>query len=87
MRNLVIEKPKKVEVQSEDLASVSHGANSEIINEEEIRDVEDGLPQHIPEGMPRTNRLDKMTREQAVWAIKNGDAWIAYLKKYGGEIL
>ena len=37
----------------------------------------------IPEGMPLTNHLDKMTREQAVWAIRNGDAWIAYLKTKG----
>lgn len=35
----------------------------------------------IPEGMPLTNRLDRMTTEQAVWAIRNGDAWIAYLKE------
>ena len=34
----------------------------------------------IPDGMPLTNRLDRMTREQATWAIRNGDDWIAYLK-------
>lgn len=39
----------------------------------------------IPAGMPLTNRLDKMTRAQAVWAIQNGDAWLAYLKANGGE--
>lgn len=40
----------------------------------------------VPEGMPLTNRLDKMTTEQARWAIRNGDAWLAYLKAKGGEI-
>ena len=35
----------------------------------------------LPAGMPLTNRLDKMTSEQARWAIENGDAWIAYLKE------
>ena len=35
----------------------------------------------IPAGMPLTNRLDKMTPDQAIWAIENGDAWIAYLKE------
>lgn len=35
----------------------------------------------IPDSMPLTNRLDLMTPEQAIWAIQNGDAWIAYLKK------
>ena len=35
----------------------------------------------IPAGMPRTNRLDQMTPDQARWAIENGDAWIAYLKE------
>ena len=40
----------------------------------------------VPEGMPLTNRLDKMTVEQAIWAIRNGDAWLAYLKAKGGEI-
>ena len=35
----------------------------------------------IPVGMPLTNRLDKMTTEQAKWAIRNGTAWIAYLKE------
>ena len=37
-------------------------------------------PFTIPDGMPMTNRLDKMTTEQAKWAIRNGTAWIAYLK-------
>ena len=35
----------------------------------------------MPENMPLTNRLDKMTRYQAIWAIENGDAWIAYLQE------
>ena len=35
----------------------------------------------IPEGMPHTNRLDRMTTQQAKWAIQNGDAWNAYLKE------
>ena len=35
----------------------------------------------MPGNMPLTNRLDKMTIEQARWAIENGDAWIAYLKE------
>ena len=35
----------------------------------------------LPAGMPLTNRLDKMTRYQAIWAIENGGAWIAYLKE------
>ena len=35
----------------------------------------------IPEGMPLTNHLDKMTKVQAIWAIRNGTAWIAYLKE------
>ena len=35
----------------------------------------------MPGNMPLTNRLDKMTRDQAIWAIENGDAWIAYLKE------
>ena len=33
----------------------------------------------IPENMPLTNRLDKMTREQAIWVLQNGDAWVEYL--------
>ena len=35
----------------------------------------------IPGNMPLTNRLDKMTPDQARWAIANGGAWIAYLQK------
>ena len=35
----------------------------------------------MPGNMPLTNRLDKMTPDQAIWAIENGDAWIAYLKE------
>ena len=42
-----------------------------------------GRPIDIPPGMPLTNRLDKMTIEQGRWAIRNGDAWIAYLKAKG----
>ena len=38
-------------------------------------------PFTIPAGMPLTNRLDKMTVEQGRWAIRNGDAWLAYLRK------
>ena len=41
----------------------------------------------LPENMPLTNRLDKMTREQGIWAIQNGDAWIEYLTKNKGEII
>ena len=41
----------------------------------------------IPAGMPLTNRLDKLTTEQAVWAIRCGDAWLAYLKANGGEVV
>ena len=35
----------------------------------------------MPGNMPLTNRLDKMTRDQAIWAIENGGAWIAYLQE------
>ena len=35
----------------------------------------------MPGNMPLTNRLDKMTRDQAIWTIENGDAWIAYLQE------
>ena len=42
-----------------------------------------GRPLDIPPGMPLTNRLDKTTMEQGRWAIRNGDAWIAYLKEKG----
>ena len=38
-------------------------------------------PFTIPDGMPLTNHLDKMTREQGRWAIRNGDAWLAYLRE------
>ena len=40
----------------------------------------------IPDGMPLTNRLDKMTFEQGIWAIRNGEAWLAYLKAHDGEV-
>ena len=40
----------------------------------------------IPAGMPLTNRLDRMTREQARWAIQNGNKWLAYLRENEGEI-
>ena len=39
----------------------------------------------MPGNMPLTKRLDKMTRDQAIWAIENGDAWIAYLKEQSGR--
>ena len=35
----------------------------------------------LPTGMSLTNRLDRMTRDQAIWAIANGGAWIAYLRE------
>ena len=41
----------------------------------------DAFLESMPGLMPLTNRLDKMTRDQAIWAIENGDAWIAYLQK------
>ena len=50
--------------------------------ESEINDT--SFDSDIPKGMPLTNRLDKMTKEQAIWAIRNGDAWIAYLKTKEG---
>ena len=40
----------------------------------------------IPADMPLTNNLDKMTKKQAVWAIRNGGAWLAYLKSHDGEV-
>ena len=40
----------------------------------------------IPAGIPMTNRLDKLTLDQARFAIQNGDAWFSYLKANGGEI-
>lgn len=40
----------------------------------------------IPAGMLMTNRLDKLTSDQAVCVLHNGEAWIAYLKANGGEI-
>ena len=40
----------------------------------------------IPAGMPLTNRLDKMSREQAIWAIQNGGTWLAYLKAHSGAV-
>ena len=40
----------------------------------------------LPGNMPLTNRLDKMTCEQARWAIDNSAAWIAYLKANDGEV-
>ena len=40
-------------------------------------------PIDMPPGMPLTNRLDKMTVEQGIWAIHNRDTWIAYLKAKG----
>ena len=41
----------------------------------------------LPADMPLTNRLDKMTSEQVRWAIKNGDAWLEYLKSNSGDIV
>lgn len=42
----------------------------------------------LPENrFPLTNRLDKMTTEQARWAIENGDAWLEYLKANDGEVI
>ena len=35
----------------------------------------------IPDGMPLTNRLDKMTSDQARWALCHGDVWMVYLKR------
>ena len=34
----------------------------------------DGFLETMPGSMPLTNRLDKMTRYQAIWAIENGGA-------------
>lgn len=41
----------------------------------------------LPADMPLTNRLDKMTSDQARWAFKNGDAWLTYLRANGGEVV
>ncbi|MCG9132732.1 hypothetical protein J5I95_13725 [Candidatus Poribacteria bacterium] len=41
----------------------------------------------IPAGMPLTNRLDRMTIEQARFAIQHGDAWLSYLCEHRGEML
>ena len=30
--------------------------------------------------------MDKITVDQVAWAIRNGDAWIAYLQANGGEV-
>ena len=54
--------------------------NETLVSEQGLTDKD------VPAGMPLTNRLDKMTREQAVWAIKNGDAWITYLKVKGIDL-
>lgn len=37
----------------------------------------------IPEGMPMSNRWDVLTKEQVIWALENGNAWIAFLKEEG----
>ena len=42
-------------------------------------------PDRMPADMPLTNRLDKMTSKQARWAIRNGDAWLEYLKSVKGS--
>ena len=41
----------------------------------------------IPESMPLTNCLDKITVDQGAWAIQNGTSWIAYLKAHGEEVV
>ena len=40
----------------------------------------------IPLGIRLTTDLTKMTADQGAWAIRNGDAWLAYLKANGGEV-
>ena len=54
-------------------------------NPDETPEASDKLLDTIPEGMPLTNRLDRMTQEQGAWAIRNGTAWIAYLKEQKAE--
>lgn len=49
-------------------------------------EVVEGLP-NIPQGMPLTNRLDQMTREQAIFAIQNGDTWLAFLKQKSESVI
>ena len=50
---------------------------------EELKEITEN---DLPGGMPLTNRLDKMSREQAIWAFQNGDAWLAYLRAHDGEV-
>lgn len=50
---------------------------------EELKEITEN---DLPVGMPLTNRLDRMTKEQAIWVLKNGDAWLAYLRVHGGEV-
>ena len=53
----------------------------EIPETEQAKTAASDAPFSIPDGMPLTNHLDKMTPEQAKWAIRNGTAWIAHLKE------
>ena len=57
------------------------------VNENEKAAVAVLTDSDIPAGMPRTNRLDKLTTDQAVWVIRNGDAWLVYLKANDGEVV
>lgn len=41
----------------------------------------------MPADMPLTNRLDKMTSDQARWAFENDDAWLTHLRANGGEVV
>ena len=54
------------------------GSEPELVSE--LKDAD------IPAGMSLTNSLDKMNHDQAMWVIKNGDAWIAYLKAKGIDL-
>ena len=40
----------------------------------------------IPKGMSLTHRLDKMTTEQARFAVQTGDAWVTYLQANDGAV-
>lgn len=43
------------------------------------------LEKTMPRDMPLTNSLLHMTKSQALWAIRNGKEWIAYLKSKGDD--